>query len=105
LFPLPDDFAGDRLAAFARPKEKLLPQALTGINSAGNIHPSTQQHRVRASKVAHRSLTDWEHRGGVCFGIQRDQQIPRPMPALELAVAPHAATRSCATAALEDASS
>lgn len=42
-----------------------------------------------------RSLTDWEHRGGVCFGIQRDQQIPRPMPALELAVAPHAATRSC----------
>jgi hypothetical protein len=48
LFPPPDDFAGDRLAAFARPKEKLLPQALTGINSAGNIHPSTQQHRVRA---------------------------------------------------------
>jgi len=49
--------------------------------------------------------TTWEHRGGVRATEQRDQQIPRPMPALELAVAPHAATRSCATAALEDASS
>lgn len=52
-----------------------------------------------------RSLKLQEHRGGVRATEQRDQQIPRPMPALELAVAPHAATRSCATAALEDASS
>jgi len=73
-----------------------------------DLHPSkrtTAQRQAEGPRETGSSLRIQDQRGGVCLGIQRALQIPRPMPALELAVAPHAATRSCATASLEYASS
>jgi len=81
LFPLPDDFAGDRLAAFACPKEKLLPQALTAINSGGNIRHIEAKHASGPQEASGDPGTLFTQLGNIAAGSASAHSAINKFPA------------------------